>query len=275
MLSFNTSPLDKVTSQEPWLFLSHQSEVGLDRPPLPSWCCDWSLSSRHAIIADEQGLGLSFAASGRRSEPLTIAFNDEEGTLALSVVLVNSITSVSEIEVDDLQGTTEETMRKLFSELERLASEHTAVRPEDNWLEEALFCIPIAYQKQAEHGTGDLLRDAPDDLVDAYRILRSRSEVSDTEGDESTKVKKYLHEAAQRAPGMKIFSCSGEYIDLGPKHAQEGDTLAIIAGAGVRFIIRQQNHGYWRLIGEAYVHDIMYGEFMSVDEPVQQQVVLE
>ncbi|KAI0976770.1 heterokaryon incompatibility protein-domain-containing protein [Xylaria arbuscula] len=57
-----------------------------------------------------------------------------------------------------------------------------------------------------------------------------------------------------------ISISSGNLFGLGPKQTRIGDSLYIIIGANVPFILRRTDCGNFRMVGEAYVHSIMDGE---------------
>ena len=58
-----------------------------------------------------------------------------------------------------------------------------------------------------------------------------------------------------------FISMSG-FVGLAPTRLQKGDVICIFLGGSLPYIVRRQNRGY-TLIGEAYVHGIMYGEWMT------------
>jgi hypothetical protein len=51
------------------------------------------------------------------------------------------------------------------------------------------------------------------------------------------------------------------YIGLAPLNAAEGDVVAVLNGGRVPFILRRLENGKFQLVGEAYVHGLMRGEF--------------
>jgi hypothetical protein len=60
-------------------------------------------------------------------------------------------------------------------------------------------------------------------------------------------------------------------VGLVPRYAKSGDVLCIIYGCSVPVVLRKQwgenDHHYWQLIGEAYVHGHMDGEGISEMSP--------
>ncbi|KAF5017830.1 hypothetical protein F66182_10212 [Fusarium sp. NRRL 66182] len=56
-----------------------------------------------------------------------------------------------------------------------------------------------------------------------------------------------------------LFKTEVGYLGLGPARTLVGDTAVLVAGAHVPFVLRRGIPG-WMLVGEAYVHGVMYGE---------------
>ncbi|KAM3080190.1 hypothetical protein ACMFMF_003599 [Clarireedia jacksonii] len=50
------------------------------------------------------------------------------------------------------------------------------------------------------------------------------------------------------------------HLVLGPESTKRGDSVALIKGSQVPFVLRVQGDGQYQIVGEAYVHDIMDGE---------------
>ncbi|KAI0852756.1 heterokaryon incompatibility protein-domain-containing protein [Daldinia vernicosa] len=55
------------------------------------------------------------------------------------------------------------------------------------------------------------------------------------------------------------------YLGLFPRETQDGDTVCILKGCHVPFIVRVSNAATVRLVGECYVHGIMRGEAMHTE----------
>ncbi|OCK80109.1 HET-domain-containing protein [Lepidopterella palustris CBS 459.81] len=62
--------------------------------------------------------------------------------------------------------------------------------------------------------------------------------------------------------GRRSFKTKRGYIGLGPEAMRPGDLVVIFKGAEVPYVIREVQNGF-RLIGEAYIHGLMYGEFLK------------
>ena len=69
--------------------------------------------------------------------------------------------------------------------------------------------------------------------------------------------------------GRRFFRTQKGYMGLGPKDIQNGDTVSVLLGGQVPFILRELDDTYM-LIGESYVHGIMYGEALDdADSEIQ------
>jgi hypothetical protein len=55
------------------------------------------------------------------------------------------------------------------------------------------------------------------------------------------------------------------YVGLIPAHSMPDDVVCILYGARMPFVLRRCDHGYYELVGEAYVFGIMDEEFLEND----------
>lgn len=73
--------------------------------------------------------------------------------------------------------------------------------------------------------------------------------------------------------GRAFFTTLGGYMGSAFHTIQEGDTVAVFAGARHPMIIRPVGE-YYHLVGPAYIHGIMYGEAWPEDESTMQKFTL-
>ncbi|KAH6667844.1 heterokaryon incompatibility protein-domain-containing protein [Halenospora varia] len=84
---------------------------------------------------------------------------------------------------------------------------------------------------------------------------------------ESTAFRLQLRRTAlERRP---FLTCKG-HIGLGPRNILPGDVICIFLGGEIPFVLREGNNGRYRLVGEAYVHGIMDGEFIKDDLKIEE-----
>lgn len=60
--------------------------------------------------------------------------------------------------------------------------------------------------------------------------------------------------------GQKLLRSNQGFLAIAPLLAEGGDYIAVFAGADAPFIIRPAADGFYKLIGECYVEDIMKGQ---------------
>jgi hypothetical protein len=93
------------------------------------------------------------------------------------------------------------------------------------------------------------------------------------------KVLEDLQTALRAALKMRRFAVTEKgYFALVPRGAQLGDEVAVFDRACVPFVIRRKqvggDGGKFELLGEAYVHGIMEGEVMSMEDIALQDITL-
>ncbi|RDW66344.1 hypothetical protein BP6252_09979 [Coleophoma cylindrospora] len=76
--------------------------------------------------------------------------------------------------------------------------------------------------------------------------------------------------------GRRLFKTKKGLLGISAQSLARGDTICVIAGVNVPFVVRKlQKEGYWKLIGEAYIHGIMNGEVFKEEDVVRQSIYLE
>jgi hypothetical protein len=70
----------------------------------------------------------------------------------------------------------------------------------------------------------------------------------------------YLQAFGFGAHGRAFVSTEGRRIGLAPQHTLPGDKVVILWNAGSPYVLRPVGDGSYKLVGEAYIHGLMYGE---------------
>ena len=76
---------------------------------------------------------------------------------------------------------------------------------------------------------------------------------------------KYMSAASLALKQRRLFYSKRGYFGLGPVVMRPGDIVCVLFGAQVPLILRRKDSRY-RLVGESYVHGIMYGEAIKMLE---------
>ncbi|KAH7078494.1 heterokaryon incompatibility protein-domain-containing protein [Paraphoma chrysanthemicola] len=101
-------------------------------------------------------------------------------------------------------------------------------------------------------------------LKNVHSLLQSLDlSTADAQSFLSLGIKDYLYQLQDVAYERRPFSMSTGHIGIGPSQMMTGDSLYVLSGADVPFILRSSADGRLELIGEAYVHGIMDGEALK------------
>ncbi|KAK4986681.1 hypothetical protein LTR50_005126 [Elasticomyces elasticus] len=84
-----------------------------------------------------------------------------------------------------------------------------------------------------------------------------------------------LEEAIYAAcSGRTYFTTMKRYMGLGPKYARQGDRICVFTGSHVPFIVRPHQDQSYQLVGECYVHGIMQGEVLRMNNILEEPITL-
>jgi hypothetical protein len=68
-----------------------------------------------------------------------------------------------------------------------------------------------------------------------------------------------------RQVSRQPFITKNGFVGLAPGHAQTGDVVVILRGGKFPYTLRKNDDETYKLIGETYLHGVMYGEFVKAD----------
>ncbi|KAK0638428.1 Heterokaryon incompatibility protein 6 [Lasiodiplodia hormozganensis] len=84
-----------------------------------------------------------------------------------------------------------------------------------------------------------------------------------------------IRSAVRRATrNRRLGVTEKKYLCLLPRHSKVGDIVCVFVGCHVPFVIRGTGSGRYQLVGECYVHGIMDGEVMDMQEVPHISVIL-
>lgn len=106
-----------------------------------------------------------------------------------------------------------------------------------------------------------------------YLRLRQHLQAADAAGtaaapgDLDPDVQNYAEALRRVTRRRRFFATRGGRIGLGPVDMKVGDTVAVVFYCPTPYLLRRRGveaEGRWELVGEAYVHGMMYGEALSL-----------
>ncbi|KAF1839660.1 hypothetical protein BDW02DRAFT_486530, partial [Decorospora gaudefroyi] len=253
-----------------------------------SWVPDWTVQ-RPTSLADVSEGGITFAASGPQQPVIECSPDSDE-------LLVGGY-AVDEVEIVSVSSNVEEELSMYFNEVDKMIDDAT-ISPTQTSREDLKWKVPIAgalFPKVATSGGGD--------LRSSYAALRNslnfkgkgkgKSSVDNTmgfvhhennnsnnhTGAYTTFLEKlaanayhnqgqdYLAILGDTVRGWRFVATKKGYVGTVPNRTKAGDTIAIMKGGRVPFVLRKSDARAtptFRLVGECYVHDLMNGHGLSL-----------
>ncbi|KAF2626522.1 HET-domain-containing protein [Macroventuria anomochaeta] len=246
---------------------------------LPSWVPDWAAPMRTPWSLFNR-TDWSFSACGCFNGRLTVMDMSSIGrhspSLALRGVMVDTIGEAGHcfhLNVDEIPDRSFlVTLRPYFCDITAYLSKSKQYTPEQK--AHAEWRIPIG------DGHSDDLKSeyvrAPADSHMKVGLEHAKTEYGwnntgtmfEVFTDDTRPYACFIDRFRRMYDSRPFFSRTG-YVGLCPKESQPGDVIAILMGVRVPYIIRPSAQRTWTLIGEAYVHSIMDGEFMDTNPTIE------
>lgn len=153
---------------------------------------------------------------------------------------------------------------ELASELETIAKQHTVWRtlscPEIPFANELMYPPELIILKEALQTETDrvCLKYAPE-LVTHF-VLSTLDDHAKRSERLSSELNRLLE---TRSRGRQLGTIDDGQLGLFPGSSKVGDSVWILSGARVPFVLRGDESGGLRLVGEAYIHGVMHGKAVS------------
>ena len=244
---------------------------------LPSWVPDWSVRTKFRYFRHGRKLDPPFLASGTSAPSIHL----QTGAQMKHLLLLSGI-KVDEVRISLPTGLDMELGSDLMPD----------IRSHIKWLDE-LESLLSSFSNDSRYGTsaedaealwrtpildhesiGNKPTDTKAGLASqyAYRVLRGLVAAPPGENEYSWRRREsssYWQKMEKSICGKSAFVSGTGYLGLGPEDLRFGDLICIFLGAATPFILRPSHMGRYTLIGEAYVHGIMYGEIMGEGRNVE------
>lgn len=258
-------------------------------PDLPSWCPDWSDFSDH-----NQKIRVSFSwiHYSDKSKPPTLGFPENYmASSGKSVKLYStsdeSVLQVGGVRVDDIEQVIPfnesclskkefaesftSTMARIYVAAMPLLKQQTVTAWLDNFIKTttadqhrlhgrpweqttedgSLYLWNLLHVEQAASGP-HLTDDATQELIDALRHSSAGGEPD-----------KYAALARNFGFNRAFIITTGGRMGIGPSDSRAGDTMAVILGGGVPYVLRPEGE-HFLFVGESYVQDFMDGQALEL-----------
>ena len=127
----------------------------------------------------------------------------------------------------------------------------------------AYYRIPIA---DLEMNLNGFCHQATESSCVGYHLIKIDLEEGNIFGSEVSIEKINYWNVMETLHYRRPFITENGYVGLGPKHLEKDDIVVVFLGARFPYILRKSLQVGWTLVGEAYVHGIMYGESMEEEK---------
>jgi hypothetical protein len=228
---------------------------------LPSWAVDWSMEIRCPIIGNP--LQSIFKASGIKKQDKVVLIPDLK-RIILQGVFVDSVECFGTVwDPNWLESLRPDHVLDYLTEIQSFCSISSRIRSHD----EKVDCARISIGDRGNCTTPQSQIQLLEAYVAAVKYFNRETSSESTDAKKAATYVNWLGRLHSRRP----FISQTGFVGLIPSHAAKGDILCIFLGGKGVYLLRPQpatNHAY-TLIGEAYVHGIMYGEFMKSDPKVE------
>ncbi|KAJ4169008.1 hypothetical protein NW754_010940 [Fusarium falciforme] len=218
---------------------------------LPSWVPDWEMEVRHPCA--QPPWSTSFEASGGQTSTPTFPSED---LVTLEGIYIDTIKETGEtwdpnwLEKVDKAAVASyvESIRGFCDRSPRIhVGREGAETSRIAILDGTLWFTSVPY---SEWGTE--CAAAVDELLQ-----------SPASGHESTKIDTWYSRTLLRLHTRRAFLTSTGYVGVGPLDTRVGDEVCVFIGGNAAYLVRPEENELHSLVGEAYVHGVMYGELLK------------
>lgn len=256
--------------------------AGLDDEPQQdcSWAPNWGsknlprpfcVPSRFVVRGGNKRSAYSASANTHQElteESFSIATNGQQ-VLRLSAIFVDTVSQLGAMfpaSTDDESFT--ESVCAWLKGLESLLPPNACAYSSRERRTDALWRTPVA--DRAFVYNYDSVRATRETMLGYQAVMRQRKD-GEAASAATAEGAKYVDIARCKMHDRRPFRTSSGRLAIGPDHARKGDSVWIFPGADVPFVLRDVGSGWWKVVGEAYVHGIMDGEMMARD--LKEQVI--
>lgn len=244
---------------------------------LPSWCPNFHAARWNGGVV--QFVDHPFKANGSDKVRPPVAFEPNSDILRLRGFCIDRVDKIVKLEIPDLSSWEEQmipkpTIHSLFVweqkclQLAQKTYNLPGGIPEAHW---RTLCLDHLHKIENR-----LAMKSAYLHYRAYLGFRSDTEAQEAENRLSPEAKQALGHYKGMVAGFCLrsyFSTRGGRVGLGPPRVETGDRIVILDQAKVPHILRLGVNGApAKLVGDAYVHGIMHGEALKMDDRCEDEI---
>ncbi|KAH6716433.1 heterokaryon incompatibility protein-domain-containing protein, partial [Leptodontidium sp. MPI-SDFR-AT-0119] len=242
-----------------WFCQLSKSKIG---HMLPSWAPDWTGDIQTPYGSDFSSSSRPFAASGDANARVGRVGSNER-CITLQGILVDEVVEVGKVWEETSGSNSHQSDLKLNLFFDEALRNGTALDP--SVIEEARWRTPIG-DKEWEDEVASTRRSTTqsrDIYLEVCRRIEIQKSLPIPSKKRTQKAGLSYMKFMRQMYGRRPLRTRNGYAGLGPIYTTKEDIVCIIFGAQVPYVLRPDGKGQYRLVGEAYIHGIMDGEFME------------
>jgi hypothetical protein len=222
---------------------------------IPTWVPDWRLPTFNPNTYIPPPADLAFSASGKSFSRQKISYRDSD-SLTLKGILVDVVKEFGSVwNPNWLEGLHPGNTARYLCEIKTFTVQSPLIIPGSEDVETSR----IAIADFGHSGDPETLAEAP---IYYFQLLNESSMAASWgQQDEMKHVEPGYIRALRLLHSRRPFISASGFVGLAPSHVEAGDMICIFFGGHVPYVLRKCGEAHI-LIGEAYVHGIMYGECM-------------
>jgi hypothetical protein len=254
-----------------------------------SWIPNWISNQPLRTISTWRGTGGVFQAATKLHLQASISPSDE-GILQITGTLVDTITHISSLSLCGKDIIT--LVNDAHAVIDQLPSYPTgeslatvklklpigsAVAP---CIDNAITVEDVIRSDPDEDATLNNAFEWQDDVTNIQKVEDIVTLLKRPKKARDQSYKYWLTAAAfwERLGNGRFFFTARGYVGIAPDRARLGDRIAVVQGGAVPFVLRPGKHqgfaSVYSLVGEAYVHGIMYGEALGFGDTKTESIYL-
>jgi hypothetical protein len=251
-------------------------------PELPSWVADWSHDNERKTTIET---GASFSADGG-SQPILSTSKDKK-ILTVRGFVFDTVAELNQVYVTreqiDMDPRSEAAQRKKRLESKRSIESCVELAKNAHQVPEGQNSEEVLWRTLCCDLTPNIPpRRAPESYAGGYKFLRRLQEVIKEDGSYGFTHQLYkdpefwqknlipgsvfVNSVLKFTIARNMCVTTRGYLGRVPRGSEIGDKICILFGGSVPFVLRDNHDGYFKFIGECYVHGIMDGEAVKGQE---------
>ncbi|RMJ08797.1 hypothetical protein CDV36_011592 [Fusarium kuroshium] len=218
---------------------------------LPSWVPDWAMEVRHPCAQPPWSTSFD-ASSGQVSMPKF----PSPGLVTLEGIYIDTIKETGEAwDPNWLQNVDKDAVASYVESIRGFCDRSPRIHVGREGAETSRIAIldgTLWFDSVPYPEWGTECEAALDEILQ-----------SPASGDESTTTDPWYAKTLLRLHQRRAFLTSTGYVGVGSLDTRVGDEVCVFIGGNVAYLVRPEENELHSLVGEAYVHGVMYGELLK------------